>query len=235
MFNRRRLITNKQSEINLEQILLGNNHYGYSVFQGPSFIKDIEPISAEEDYSEYNSYLESIFVLSRTNQYTNSNPLETYSNNHKVKLKAQIKYAKAQEEIWKEFLDEEIGGEFFHGPGNGDWKIINQNEEILFENHIDEKMTIKANTTHALLLQFKCQDRTDPLFYKEVATELNSPSVNETPCLIYLQENDGCIKLDNNILYGVQPGEATLVLVENISWDASITKIKVIVENDDSE
>ena len=235
MFNRRRLITNKQSEINLEQIVLGNNHYGYGVFQGPSFIKDIEPISAEEDYSEYNSYLESIFVLSIGHLYANSKPLETYSNNHKIKLKAQIKYAKAQEEIWKEFLDEEVGGQFFYGPGNGDWKIINQNKEILFENHIDEKITIKANTTHALLLQVKCQDRTDPLFYIEPVIELNIPSVNEAPCLIYLQENDGCIKLDSNMLYGIQPGEATLVLVENITWDASITKIKVIVENDDSE
>ena len=235
MFNRRRLITNKQSEINLEQIVLGNNHYGYSVFQGPSFIKDIEPISAEQDYSEYNSYLESIFILSRTHLYANSKPLETYSNNHKIKLKAQIKYAKAQEEIWKEFLDEEIGGQFFHGPGNGDWKIINQNEEILFENHIDEKMTIKINTTHELFLQFKCQDKTDPLFYREIPTELNHPSGNEAPCLIYVQENDGCIKLDGHMLYGIQPGEATLVLVENISWDASITKIKVIVENNDSE
>lgn len=235
MLKRRRLMANKQNEINLKQVLLGNNHYGYSVFQGPSFIKNIEPISTEGDYSEYNSYLESIFVLSRTGQYTNSNPLETYSNNHKIKLKAQIKYAKAQEEIWKEFLDEEIGGQFFHGPGNGEWKIINQDEEILFENYVDEKITIKANTTHALLLQFKCQDKTDSLFYKEVTTELNNPSVNEAPCLIYLQENDGCIKLDGDTLYGIQPGEATLVLVENISWNASLTKIKVIVENSDSE
>lgn len=235
MFKRRRLTANKQNEINLKQVLLGNNHYGYSVFQGPSFIKNVEPISTEEDYSEYNSYLESIFVLSRTNQYINSNPLETYSNNHKVKLKAQIKYAKPQEEIWKEFLDEEIGGEFFSGPGNGEWKIINQNEEILFENYIDEKITIKANTTHTLLLQFKCKDKTDSLFYREITTELNNTSINEAPCLIYLQENDGCIKLDGDILYGIQPGEATLVLVENISWDASITKIKIVVENSDSE
>lgn len=228
-------MANKQNEINLKQVLLGNNHYGYSVFQGPSFIKNIEPISTEEDYSEYNSYLESIFVLSRTNQYINSNPLEIYSNNHKIKLKAQIKYAKPQEEIWKEFLDEGIGGELFHGPGNGDWKIINQNEEILFENHVDEKIIIKTNTTHVLSLQFKCQDKTDSLFYREITTELNNTLTNETPCLIYLQENDGCIKLDGDILHGIQPGEATLVLVENISWDASITKIKIIVENSDPE
>ena len=96
-------------------------------------------------------------------------------------------------------------------------------------------MTIKTNTTHTLLLQFKYQDKTDSLFYKEVTTELNNPSTNEAPCLIYLQENDGCIKLDGDILYGIQPGEATLVLVENISWNASITKIKIIVENNDSE